>query len=454
MIYFLTTHGTLLVHRDGGLAHESLRDIKDSANLFGVDLPIEAIRHDWRDFIADHTRPPVAFTADPIEGAIGPDPTLDIVTIARDDGKILSAGREGGVTAWTDSDPAEWERFLPLSERDLGQILQLYASTWIIRSTGSLVRGWDVSLSRTFNLRVGPIEIPLNRNLPFEGRPWPFRITFLLEGWRVEELCLYRPMIFYAASTSPAVQAQLQQSVASLIQFGRYEGDVHVLTDMPHAELAATLPDLARDRLSVQSLGPQDFAGFVASKYGILDHAPAWEHQPLLYLDVDIVINAGLQPMLATIAASDRIVAPAENVGPMRTWPPVGGTLLQSDGHDSRFALGFNAGTLGIPNLPVHAGTLRLIRRTLSNILKARGRDALPWVDQEVANYVSYRLACVDTVAISRFVRYGGTHDADTPGALSGMVHFWNTGKGDRHQVMARYIEVLRAHARSGHHLS
>ena len=56
---------------------------------------------------------------------------------------------------------------------------------------------------------------------------------------------------------------------------------------------------------------------------------------------------------------------------------------------------GFNTGTLGIPNLRAHAETLRLIRRIIMNHAAVHGRSALPFVDQEIANYVSYRIATV-----------------------------------------------------------
>ncbi len=454
MIYLLTTHGTLLVREGETIAHRPLREIADAGQLLGLDVPADALRQDWRGFLVDRPTPPVPFASPTIgEGRLEIDPTLGVVHLEQN-GRRLSAGAPGGGTTWTDNAPDEWERLLPLTDDDLARLLQLFSGTWFIRSTRTLVRGWDVSLAERFVLRFGPVDIPLARNLPFETTRWPFRVTVLVEGWRIEEIGLFRPLVFYASFRSPAVHAQLFQSVQSLLEFGRYDGEVHVLTDLAHEDLCRGVPHFARDKLSVQPLEPRDFVGYVGAKYAILEHQPAWSHQPVLYLDPDIVINASLREMLVTIAASDVVTAPVENVGPMRSWPPVGGTLLQRDGQEPRFALGFNAGTIGIPNLPAHAAMLRLTRRIIGNLLKAEGRDTLPWVDQEVANYVSFRIGHVDTTAISRFVRYGGLHDADAPGVLNGMVHFWNTAKHDRHQVMARYVEALRAHARLGHHLS
>ena len=106
--------------------------------------------------------------------------------------------------------------------------------------------------------------------------------------------------------------------------------------------------------------------------------------------------------MLHAIAMSDRIVAPIEVFSPLASAPSVGSTLLQRDGCSPRFACGFNTGTLGIPNLTRHARTLRLIRRIIVNQGTLNGRAALPWADQEVANYVSHRVGNFDTGLISR----------------------------------------------------
>ena len=103
---------------------------------------------------------------------------------------------------------------------------------------------------------------------------------------------------------------------------------------------------------------------------------------------------------------------------------------------------GFNSGTLGIPNVHAHAETLRLIRRIIANHSLLHGREALPYADQEIANYVSFRLAHFDTALISRFVRYGG-EDAHL-GERCGLVHFWPVpGTAARTQAMRDYVTRL-----------
>ena len=116
---------------------------------------------------------------------------------------------------------------------------------------------------------------------------------------------------------------------------------------------------------------------------------------------------------------------------------------MQRDLCSPGFLAGFNSGTLGIPNFRDHAESLRLIRRIIVNHGLLHGREALPFADQEVANYVAYRTGCFDTALISPFVRYPG-HDAHER-ARCGLVHFWPVpGAAERARAMRNYLERLR----------
>ena len=115
---------------------------------------------------------------------------------------------------------------------------------------------------------------------------------------------------------------------------------------------------------------------------------------------------------------------------------------MQRDLCSPGYMAGFNSGTLGIPNLQAHAASLRLVRRIIVNHGLLHGREALPFADQEVANYVSFRLAHFDTALLSRFVRYAG-YDAHL-GSRCGLVHFWPVaGAAERARAMREYVTRL-----------
>lgn len=168
-------------------------------------------------------------------------------------------------------------------------------------------------------------------------------------------------------------------------------------------------------------------------------------------MDADIVFDRDVEEMLLAVALSDRISAPIEIHHLLASHPAVGSTLIQGAGHSPRYAADFNAGTLGIPNLREHRGTLDLIRRIIVNRIDLFGRDNLPWVDQEIANYVSYCTANFDTHLLSRYVRVGVPGMEHDPGHRTGVVHFWPFGPAeDKLRGMITYLETLRRNAPRG----
>jgi hypothetical protein len=164
-------------------------------------------------------------------------------------------------------------------------------------------------------------------------------------------------------------------------------------------------------------------------------------------MDLDILYCSQGLFCLIGIAVSDRLCAPVEHFSQLFDSPSLGATLLRLDRADTRGACGFNRGTIGIPKLGTHAHSLELIRKIIENLLAVRGRNGLNWVDQEVANYVSFRIAHFDTHHLSKCVRYGDETDALRLGPLTGLVHFWCVlHKRDRPKVMRRYLDLLLPH--------
>ena len=150
--------------------------------------------------------------------------------------------------------------------------------------------------------------------------------------------------------------------------------------------------------------------------------------------------------MLRDIALSDRVCAAPE---PYRVADsPLVGSDLLADDHCSVAAdrCGFNAGTLGIPNMARHGQTMALIARTLRNRREVVGRDSGGLVDQPIANYVAVRAGGFDTAVLGRYVRLADA--AADPGGRRGLVHFcWVPNAEARVATMTAYLAALSGHA-------
>lgn len=442
MAFLLTWHGTLLcrLRQGGGLVHRPPSPVADDVQPVVLDLPIEQLQpgfgHHLRATLPElPVNPPGELQRFRLQWAgdqrtvtlqhqttfLSADPTSD---------RVLFRTEAGGM-----------ETFLPLSPADLDALRAILSSSWLIRSSGVPVE--RPTTGKLFHLHVGDLAADLRFQLPFDLASWPDRLTLLRDGWRIDQICQYRPLIYYAAFDSPEILQQFALSVRSLIEFGRYQGPIVVLTDQAPQALARFLPPDDLARVAVLPFHPSDRPGYMAARYFIPDWPDARRFQPLLYVDTDIVFDSDVTPMLRAVATSDHITAPIELLSPLAANPALGATLLQRDFCSPGFTAGFNTGTLGIPNLRAHAGTLRLIRRIIMNHAALHGRMALPYVDQKIANYVSFRLDHVDTGLISRFVRFAGG-DAHT-GNRCGLVHFWPVaGAAARAQAMRDYLTRLR----------
>jgi len=444
MAFLLTWHGTLLCRQrqSGALVHRPLLPAaQDDVEPIALNVPIELLQPSF----SNHLR-----AAQP-ELPANPPGELQRFQLAWSDdcrtvilkagSSLLSAEPHGDRTDLFRTEARGWENFLPLSAIDLATLRTLLGASWLIGSSGALVERPEIG--QYFLLRLGETQIDLRYQLPFDLANWPFRLTVLQDGWRIERIFQYRPLIYYAAFGHSEIMQQLAISIRSLIEFGRYEGPILVLTDQSPTSVASFLFPTDAARVSLLQFEPIDRHGFMTARYLLHDWPQGRQFQPVLYLDTDVIIDNEVAPILRDVAMADRIAAPVELMSTLARNPASGATLLQRDLCSPGYMAGFNSGTLGVPNLRDHAETLRLIRRIIVNHGLLVGRDALPFADQEIANYVSYRTGCFDTALISRFVRYAG-HDAHEK-ARCGMVHFWPVpGAAERVRAMRNYLEQLR----------
>jgi hypothetical protein len=276
------------------------------------------------------------------------------IMLAHEDA-FLSAEPDGERVVLVKPATSGLQTFLRLSATDRETLKTLLTCAWLIRSSGSLSE--RPALGQLFHLLVGELEADLRFQSPFDIVTWPDRLTLLRDGWRIDQICLYRPLIYYSVFGEAHYLEQFAISLRSLIEFGLYQDSIVILTDHPPQSLARFVPADDIGRIAVLPVGPSDRAGFMAARYFILDWPDAALFQLLLYVDTDTVFDRDVTPMLQAIATSDRIAAPLEMLSALSTSPASGAALLQRDLCSPGFLASFNTGTLGIPNLRAHGSS-------------------------------------------------------------------------------------------------
>lgn len=329
--------------------------------------------------------------------------------------------------------------FLPITNADFEALRELLVSRWLVQSEEEAgpVRG---ELLPGFALRLGSVPIDLRWNVPFDLTEYPHRVTVLRDGWRIDRLFRFRPIVFYTAYGDAGSVDELAISLQSLVGPGEYDADIAVLTDRSVDEIKALKPAGMRGTVVVIHSDAVDLTAWRAARLAVIGWRDGWTFQPVLYVDTDIIFDRPLGPMLEALAKAERIAAPSLPVGASAAVSAAhGADLVRDDAWDPDELQGFTTSVLGIPNLGRHGHVLELIGRILRNRASLFGRDVLPDGEQAVANYVSFRLARIDCELLTPYLKSveEGLGEEDR----RGMVHFGSLAPGsERLAEMRDYL--------------
>lgn len=455
-MFFLSFHGTFLcLDAERRLVHRPLADIADLADLLHLDIPANLGGGRMARMLADDQRTiSVVLSAGALDGHVlhlAPDKRTASLTR---DGVYYAVERDDPVLVCDRDSARGWETFVCVSAEDLADLRFLLGHDWIVGSTGTLVRAEAMRLAGHWALEIGTLAVDLRRNLPLlaDARTsaplpaHPLTLHVLIDGWRIERLHLFRPLICLGVLGADEIFEQALLCLHSLSTHGRFAGQFNLVTDRPAADFTARLPDLPSGQLMVQPAAASDWMGYISARYLLLEAQEAAGFQPVVILDADIVADADITPMLCAMVTAERITAVQEDWARLAHHVPGGATLIQRAGLVPRFARGFNAGTIGMPNLVAHGHMLRLIFAVIENLATADGRAAFPWIDQEAANYVSFAAGNFDTHTLLRYVRHGWPGCEYEPDQRLGLVHFWPPkDRQAKVDAMRIYLQTLAA---------
>ncbi len=443
MTFLLTYHGTLLC-RDGSKLVHRPADNRSGVTAVRLDMSWDRLRSDFdRNLRASATeiRSPLA-SGDLAGFTLHVEPDRRSILLSQGE-RFLSAQPGGGLAADRER-AAGWERFVPVELEELDRLLSLRTHDWALSTTRTVIPAKSVRLSAHHGLWFDEQHFDLRYQLPLLGEHDGRQLTLLRDGWRIVQARAFKPIVCYSAVGDPLVFDQLCMSLASLLRWGRYKGAIHLITDRNPGDLFVRVPGLDPQRVSFKRISATDRIGATSARYSITDWPELAPFQPILIIDSDIIFDTDVEPLLAYVAVSDKIVAPTEEFSPLRTAESVGAKLFRADKVDPGDGFGFNSGSIGIPSLHSHGHILQLIRRIIGNRSDVFGRRHFSWVDQPIANYVAEQSGGFDTSGMDQYVRWGRAGI----GVLGrrGLVHFWpHRGQAAKLRAMTDYVIALEA---------
>lgn len=448
--HLLTFHGTVVcLHaRDGRLVHRPLSE-----------MSAECAPACWR-FTGGAS---LALLPDGIaaDGWAPPAPGFAIRQSARRAGAIHLFRGSAHVRATPDGTldgdaehPQAWEEFLIVSEAELRRLAHLAGNAWIVARTRQTIPPADIAVLPDFQVRVGPITASLTPTMPLlaEDTAHPAKAMLVFyDGWKVEELRLFRPLIYFTVMRRQAGEAAyLKMALLSIFSFlvhNDVPADFLLITNADADEIRRDVPEGLQSRVhvSVLEMPGTNIIDVFLQRYRIGEWERSARYQPLLYLDADVVFNNDVSEFLRDLALSPSIMVGEEFWSPLPETASVGGQLFDEDRFDLPVSHGFNSGVIGIPQVAPHRLHLQAICEVIQRYAALRGREALGWFDQACANYVSAKIAPFDRGPVTRVVEHIWSDD-QRPQLRSGLVHFW----GSRNKPVAMEAYIMELHATGG----
>lgn len=337
-----------------------------------------------------------------------------------------------------------WETFSLIDDDFIQKIYYIKTNCWLSKRDEQLYYPKDISLSDNFCINIGPYSINLLAITKDDINQ--YQIVTVCDGWKPEIFLLYKPLIYITAYSDKDVLNQLGLCIKSIRKFGNFYAKIIVMTDQSLDTIKKICGDYHNCEIEIDKNFPEDFVGYVCSKFNIIDREIYKGYQPLMYLDPDIIFDSPIEPMLLKSLATGNICAPLETFHHLKTHPPVGAGLIQLDGMEvSPYAAGFNGGTLIFPNVEDQnvRQAVHLIRRTITHLGIKFGRTFNKWADQEVLNYISYKYGFINTAVLTKYAKFID-NDPLVKFGCRGFVHFWGTSKDNKVRKMEQYLNKLK----------
>jgi hypothetical protein len=262
----------------------------------------------------------------------------------------------------------------------------------------------------------------------------------------------YQPLI-YTVVYGPTLNFEcLRLFIESLIEFGCYHGDLMIFSDRAEEDVVGYLPAAIRDKTHFKTIDNASLLSRYQTKASDVSG-----FSPILYMDVDIIVDKNINKLLAAISGEDRVFVSTErryypdlcsttiaNVQDVRRFGKwFGLELLRSDEDCANDILPIaNSGIFGYVNHATFSGVARLVE----SMYKSESHSDLikHFTDQPLLNYVLVKTHLGKYEPLSEACEYSGVWQ-EFPLNPRGFLHFiWAKGEDKYHRMQA-YMLHLRS---------
>jgi|GEM_PF-343111 len=314
----------------------------------------------------------------------------------------------------------------------LAGISRLAGGAWISLSTAQIIDPGSITHTGDGGLRVGDMICRYAdiADLSLSGQAWlppvaAFRLVY--DGWKIEYLRLWRPLVYFCAFGPDEIFQLLQLALDSLFTLGAYDGDVLVVGNEESRASLSALPGWLLARIRFHCVPASDVLDFTLARYRLCDMVDPAGFGPVLYLDTDVICDTTILPLLREVAVASKPMALAEGdlLAEAGYW---GAPFFREDARSAgaRLRGSFSTGVLGAPSAFMLRAGFRAIIETTEAFCRCHGTRVLPAYDQPGANYVLNKSGDIEIGSLRKYLR-NHLGRLDTVPALDdrrGLVHF------------------------------
>ncbi len=378
-------------------------------------------------------------------------PAADGWVALRNDGWHLAADDRGEMSCWHLT-PGGREQFLLLGEDDLAALTFILANRWFAPGRGAIETPSMVAREGRCWVDFGRIQVSVGEILraakaaASETGPVPREMLVRYDTWKIEHYCLYRPLAYFVIYGKPELFDCGEIAIATLFQFGAWDGDVMIITDQASFGFIDRIPAEFRHRVHFVTISAHDLLDYTLARYKIIDVPAALPYQPVLYLDVDIVCDAPLSALVTSLLTSSDLHACHEfrldNPGDYYAI-----SMLRKDGiQPSPDQLGFSSGVFAFRDIRQQRALFEAIIETAYiYTIEMQRRATFALYDQPFFNYVLHKAGLGNGALIAKFleIRQASLPPLAEP-LRKGLIHFCG-GVGEMTPKLAQMIGYAEA---------
>lgn len=357
--------------------------------------------------------------------------------------RFLSA-RPDGTAGFNGHERLGWEKFLEVSEETVLALRHFVGARYYVFNSRNFAGATMPDFDGSGDFHLGGQTFPIQENIEAIVRFYRERaknIVLVKDGWKTFAFESIRPVIYYCAFGSAEQVELVKISIQSCLEFGRYEGDFVILTDLEEECRREILPIC--DRVILRSSRLDGVYQFKQARYSIAEHPEFSAYSPILYLDTDVMVDAPIAGTLLQILAVEKVSVYFEGCS-VEDRDSLGRTLLRKDGIETTSRRGINSGILGFSSIETAFPFLAMVMSTIDQYIHYGPRnEVFNFLDQSITNYVLHKHDYLDTNAFQGRVRtywHGVFEDGDRP---MGFCHFTSRPKLPG---MVEYLADLSGH--------